>query len=64
LFGWEQWLRIGILATLEAEIRKIAVGGQSRQKVCKTSSQTIKTGVVVHTCHPSCAGNINKSFTV
>jgi hypothetical protein len=35
------WLTPIILATQEAEIRTIAVGGQPGQKVCKTPSQPI-----------------------
>jgi hypothetical protein len=33
------WFKSVILATWEAEIRRITVGGQSGQKVPKTSSQ-------------------------
>jgi hypothetical protein len=38
-----QWLTPVILATWEAEIRRIMVRGQPRQKVGKTPSQPIKS---------------------
>jgi hypothetical protein len=34
--GWVQWLTLIIPATWEAEIRRIAFGGLSRQKVSET----------------------------
>jgi hypothetical protein len=37
------WLTLIILATQEAEIRKITVQGQARQIVCKTLSQKYST---------------------
>jgi hypothetical protein len=47
-----------ILATKEAEIRSMRPTGQ---KVCKTPSQPMKNlGEVVHTCHPSYTGGINR----
>jgi hypothetical protein len=39
-----QWLTPVILATGEAEIRKIEFRGQSRQKVIETPSQPVKAG--------------------
>jgi hypothetical protein len=36
---WCQWLRTVILATQEAEIRKMAVQSQSRQIGCETLSK-------------------------
>jgi hypothetical protein len=36
-----RWLTLVILATLEAEIRRITVGSQPRQIVCETLSQKI-----------------------
>jgi hypothetical protein len=41
-----------ILATWEAEIWRIAAGGQPRQKVLRLHFNEY-LGVVVHTCHPS-----------
>jgi hypothetical protein len=51
--GQVQCLQPIILATWEAEIGRIIVGGQPRQKVNETPSQL---GTVVHTCHPSHIG--------
>jgi hypothetical protein len=42
-----------ILATWEAEIRRITFAGQPIKKVCKTPSQCKKLGVVTCTCHSS-----------
>jgi hypothetical protein len=38
-FNWAQWLKSIILATWEAQINTIAVGGQPGQKVHKTPSR-------------------------
>jgi hypothetical protein len=51
-----QWLTSVISPTQEAEIQRIRVQGQPRQKVSETPPNPISTnmlGVVVHTCHPS-----------
>jgi hypothetical protein len=45
--SWVGWLISVILATWEAEIRRITIWGQSRYKVYKTSSQPINTGLGV-----------------
>jgi hypothetical protein len=42
--GQGQWLTPIILATWKAEIRRVTVGGQSRQKVRGVPSQPIKAG--------------------
>jgi hypothetical protein len=42
------------------EIGRIAVGGQSRQKVSETPPSQINLGVMVHACHSSHAGSINR----
>jgi hypothetical protein len=49
-----------ILATWEAEIRRIVIQGQPRQKVSETPSLQKMLNVVVHTCHPIYAGSINQ----
>jgi hypothetical protein len=41
-----------ILTTQEAEIRKIVVRGQPRQKVIQTPISIIKLGMMVHTHVP------------
>jgi hypothetical protein len=50
--SWAQQLTPVILATQEAEIRRIKVQGHPRQKVCKTSSQPQWLGIVVYACYP------------
>jgi hypothetical protein len=40
-----------ILASAEVEIRRIPVQDQPGQKVIEILSQSIKAGVVVHSCH-------------
>jgi hypothetical protein len=47
----DQWFIPIILATLEAEIRRIIVSGQLRQKSSDLNGK--KLGTVAHTCHPS-----------
>jgi hypothetical protein len=37
----------------ETDIRKIAIPGQPRPKVCETLFQEKKLGIVVCACHPS-----------
>jgi heterodisulfide reductase subunit A-like polyferredoxin len=49
---------------LEVETREIMVRGQSGQKVGKTTISTNKSDVVVHTCHPSYAGGVNRRIVV
>jgi hypothetical protein len=60
--GRAQWLTPVIPATQEVEIRRIAVQGQSKQKVRDTPppSQQKKLGRVVHPCYSNHAGNIRK----
>jgi hypothetical protein len=41
--SWAQWLKPVTLATQEAEVRRIRVQGQPKQKVNKTSPQSIKS---------------------
>jgi hypothetical protein len=48
-----QQLIAAIPANCEAEIRRIVVLGQPKQKVLETLSQSIKLGVVVHACLPA-----------
>jgi hypothetical protein len=51
---WHWWLTSIILATWEAESRRILIQGQARQKVCKTPSQQKKLlSVMAHNCHSS-----------
>jgi hypothetical protein len=55
----ERWLKPIILATQEAEIRRIVVRGHPRQKVSKTHlNQWL--GMVVHACHPRYIESINR----
>jgi hypothetical protein len=42
LISWVWWLSLIISAIWEAEIRRLAVPGQCRQKVFKTPCQLIK----------------------
>jgi hypothetical protein len=43
---------------------RIMVQGQPRQNVSETPSQPIKLVMVVHTCHPSYVGGINRRIMV
>jgi hypothetical protein len=59
------WLTPAILATQEAEIKRVVVLGQPRQKVHKIPSQLIKKqGAVVHAFHPSYKEGINRRIIV
>jgi hypothetical protein len=53
--GWVKWLTPAMPATWEAEIRRMEARGQTEQK---------NLGVVVHTCHSSYAGSINRRIKV
>jgi hypothetical protein len=56
---------MSVIPTIQkAEIGRIAVQGQTRQKVCETPSQAIKLGTMSCTCHPRYAEGINKRFAV
>jgi hypothetical protein len=48
--GQVQWLKPVILASQEAEIRRIKIRGQPRQKHETSLNQWL--GTVVHTCYP------------
>jgi hypothetical protein len=50
--------------TWEVNIERIAVGGQCRQKVSKSSISMKKMGMVVFACHPSYTGSISRKITV
>jgi hypothetical protein len=60
--GWE--LITIITATWEAEIQRIEVPGQSRQKVRKNPISVKNLGKVVHTCHPGYPGSLCRRVTV
>jgi hypothetical protein len=49
-----------ILATREADIRKITVRGQLRPKVSDIPISINKLSMVVSACHPSYAGGIDR----
>jgi hypothetical protein len=51
-----QWLTPVILATWQAEIRRIVVPGQPRQTFVRHNLSEKNLGVVVHACHPSDGG--------
>jgi hypothetical protein len=56
-----------IPVTWKAEIRIIAIGGQLGQKLCETLPSAIltnKLGMVVHACHPSFVGCVNRRIKV
>jgi hypothetical protein len=58
-----------ILATWKVEIGRIAIGGQSgwgegEWQIARPHLNQYKLGVVVHTCHLSCAGNIKRKIEV
>jgi hypothetical protein len=57
------WLKPIILATREAEIGRITVGGQARQKVHKISFQPM-TGHSGMTCYPTYTGSTNRRTMV
>jgi hypothetical protein len=63
---WEWWLTTVILATLEAESKRIiTVWGQPQQKVHETPISTNKKlGVVVNACHLSYARRVNKRIEI
>jgi hypothetical protein len=48
-----QWLTLVILAIQEAEIQRLVVPGQLRERVSKTPSQQKKLGVTACACHLS-----------
>jgi hypothetical protein len=53
LRGQEHWLTPVILATQEAEIRRIIVQGQSRKMFLRFPIHQLKLNMVEHTCHSS-----------
>jgi hypothetical protein len=60
-----QWPTLVILATREAEIGRIMVQAQPRDKVCKTTSQSISwEWCCTPICHPSYAESINWRIVV
>jgi hypothetical protein len=48
-----QWLTLIILAAQEAEIQRLSVQGEPREKPIETPISIDKLGVVVYVCHPS-----------
>jgi hypothetical protein len=57
VFSQEQWLKPVILAVWEAEISKIAVPGQPKEKSWWNSPRLNQwLGTVAYTCHSSYAG--------
>jgi hypothetical protein len=44
----------------EAEIERMEVPGHLGKKVCETPSQQKRLSMVVHTCHSSYLGSINR----
>jgi hypothetical protein len=60
LFGWVQWLILVIPATWEAEIRKITVQCQPRQKVSKTPCKPIAGPGGVHLSSQLWEGSLSR----
>jgi hypothetical protein len=58
--GLNWWL----MPFIPAEIGRIKVQGQPRQKVSETSISTSKLGVVVHICNPSYALGVGRRLAV
>jgi hypothetical protein len=59
--GQAQWLSLIIPATQEAEVKRIMVQGQPRQKLIKTPSQSISSaGMVARACGLSYIGHIGR----
>jgi hypothetical protein len=58
------WLVTVILATQEAEIRRIKIQGQLGQKVSEISSQSIKNWSWWYACHTSYSGSTNRRIMV
>jgi hypothetical protein len=50
--------------TRNAEIWRIAVHGQLRQKLNETPSPNHKSGMVLHACNPSYTGGIGRRIVV
>jgi hypothetical protein len=61
---WSQWHTPVIPPTWEAEISRITVWGQARQKVSKIPSLTNKWGMGACTCNPSSAGGTGRKIAV
>jgi hypothetical protein len=59
-----RWFILVILATQEAEIRRIKVQGQHGQKVSEAPISTNKLGMVVHLCNPNYTGDIGRRIVV
>jgi hypothetical protein len=59
-----QWLIPVIPTTQEAEIGRITVQGQPRQKVSETPIPIKKSGVVLGACNPSYIEGINRRIMV
>jgi hypothetical protein len=58
------WLTSIIPATWKEEIRRIAIQGWPRQKVNETLISVYKLGMVVHACHSSYVGYVNRRISV
>jgi hypothetical protein len=60
----QAWCHISVIPTTwEAEIRRIRVWGQPKQKFRETPIPTNKLSIMVRDCNPSCAGGISRRIT-
>jgi hypothetical protein len=57
---WRQWFKPTILAVWEAKMERFMIQGQPQQKVSETPMSTNKLGTMMHACHPSYKGSINR----
>jgi hypothetical protein len=58
------WYTLVIPGIQKAEVRRIMVGGQLRQRVGETFISINKWGEVVHACSPSYLGSIDRRIAV
>jgi hypothetical protein len=58
-------IHLSSLASEEAEIKRIMVPGQSRQKKpCDTPFKFKKLGLMLHTCYSNYSGSVNRKLTI